>query len=111
MSPEQDSTSPIGRSWKATFGTEDKAEAEKKCTDLDMSFEWLGDNMRTMNKTPIPPVQVDARTNKKVWFNSIVAAYTQWNDARNKGETAVAYGTGEFFDPKHVIGTLGIAIN
>jgi len=108
MSPEQDSQSPIGRSWKATFGTDDKATAEKKCEELGMKFEWLGDNMKTVNKTPIAAVQVDDRTGKKVWFNSIVAAYTQWNDARNKGEKAVAYGNGEWFAPEHINGTLKI---
>eukprot|EP00026_Physarum_polycephalum_P017488 Phypoly_transcript_18730.p1 GENE.Phypoly_transcript_18730~~Phypoly_transcript_18730.p1 ORF type:complete len:240 (+),score=43.37 Phypoly_transcript_18730:92-721(+) len=108
MSPEQDSSSPIGRSWKDTFGTSDKTEAEKKCDELNLKYEWIGENMKTTNKIPIPPIQEDARTGKKVWFNSIVAAYTQWNDSRNKGETAVAYGNGEFFDPKHVLGVRDI---
>jgi len=108
MPPEQDSTSPVGRSWKATFGATQREDAEKKCRELGLQFEWIGDDMRTVNVDPIWPIQVDERTNKKMWFNSVVAAYTQWNDTRNTGNKAVSYGNGEFFDKEHITGTLNI---
>ena len=41
----------------------------------------------------------EKRSNKKTFFNSMVAAYTGWNDSRNKGEQSVVTGdTGEFLD-------------
>ena len=40
------------------------------------------------------------RTNKKTFFNSMVAAYTGWNDSRNKGEECVISGdTNSTLDP------------
>lgn len=127
MSPEQDTTSPIGRSWKDTLGVNNKEDGEKKCDELNLAFEWLGDDLKVINKIPLSAIQVfflslsfylfyyycfqqDERTKKKVWFNSIVAAYTQWNDVRNKGEKAVAYGNGDYFDPTHINGTLDIPL-
>lgn len=34
----------------------------------------------------------------KTFFNSMVAAYTGWNDSRNSGETAVRLSDGSFID-------------
>jgi len=108
MSPEEDNESPIGRSWRATFGVQTKEEAEKRCVELDMDFEWIGDNMKTITKNPIPPIQIDANTGKKVWFNSIVAAFTGWNDSRNEGEKAVIFGDNSFIPKEWVLGTRDI---
>jgi len=108
MSPEEDNTSPIGRSWRATFGVQTKEEAEARCRELDMDFEWIGDDMKTITKTPIPPVQIDARTGTKVWFNSIVAAFTGWNDSRNVGEKAVIFGDNSLIPKEWVFGTRDI---
>jgi len=92
---ENDDTSPLGRGWKSTFSATTKEEAEKKCKELSIDFEWLeGDNLKTTSEHPLYPIQVDIRTGKKVWFNSIVAAYTGWNDSRNVSEKAVHFGDG-----------------
>lgn len=39
------------------------------------------------------------RTNQKTFFNSMVAAYTGWNDCRNIGEKAVLTGDGSLLSP------------
>ncbi len=50
----------------------------------------------------LPAVRHDegeGRSGRKVFFNSIVAVFTGWNDARNKGETAIQFADGSFLDP------------
>ncbi|RYH19221.1 hypothetical protein EON65_26350 [archaeon] len=45
-------------------------------------------------------VKHDQRTQSTSFFNSLVAAYTGWNDTRNRGEEAVILAeTGEVLDP------------
>lgn len=49
----------------------------------------------------MPAVRVDQgdkRSGKKTFFNSIVAAYTGWNDTRNDGSKAVITSDGEYLD-------------
>ena len=41
----------------------------------------------------------EKRTNRKTFFNSMVAAYTGWNDCRNIGEKSVLTGDGEPLRP------------
>ena len=36
---------------------------------------------------------------KKTFFNSMVAAYTGWNDSRNTGTTSVRLADGSFINP------------
>lgn len=43
----------------------------------------------------LPAVRLDERTGKKSWFNSIVAAYFGWTDARNDGKKAITFSDGE----------------
>lgn len=44
---------------------------------------------------PIPAIKYDERRKRKIWFNSMVAAYTGWKDARNVPEKAVTLGDGK----------------
>lgn len=100
---EDDETSAIGRGWKSTFLTDSKVGAEAELQKLGSTWEWLeGDNLKTITAT-LPGVKLDQglyRTNKKVFFNSIVAAYAGWNDSRNQGDKAVMFGDGSYCDPK-----------
>ena len=43
---------------------------------------------------------MDPETGEKVFFNSIVAVYSGWNDVRNDGETSVFTPDGEMMDPE-----------
>ncbi|CAF0737423.1 unnamed protein product [Brachionus calyciflorus] len=89
-----DPSSPIGRSWRSTFMTESKEEAEKKCIEHGGSYEWLeNDCLKTVSQI-FDPIRLDERTGKLTWFNSIVAVYYGWKDSRNTPETAITYGDG-----------------
>ena len=71
-----------------------KREAEKKAKFVDVTLEWLGgegDLCKTFT-APIDSIRLDERTGKKTWFNSVIAAFTGWEDSRNEPESAVIYG-------------------
>uniref|UniRef100_A0A0D6R1C1 TauD/TfdA-like domain-containing protein n=1 Tax=Araucaria cunninghamii TaxID=56994 RepID=A0A0D6R1C1_ARACU len=89
-----DASSPIGRGWHSTFLTKDKQEAEERATRLGVKVEWLEDGGVKTITGPLPAVKIDRSRNRKVWFNSMVAAYTGWKDARNVPENAVSFGDG-----------------
>jgi len=96
MPCENDPTSAIGRGWKATFQASTVEEAEEAMKKLGTKWEWLdGDCVRTFTAV-VPGVRTDARTGEKTFFNSVVAAYTGWNDSRNVGSKAVMLGDGIF---------------
>ncbi len=100
MPDEDDALSAIGRSWRSTYLTNDKAEAESKCKALGGDCTWLPDGcLKTVTKI-LPAVKLEPRTQKYIWFNSIVAAYFGWKDSRNTPENAVVFGDGKPFDPE-----------
>ncbi|KAF8400951.1 hypothetical protein HHK36_014254 [Tetracentron sinense] len=88
-----DLSSPIGRGWQSTFLTQDKSTAEERATRLGMKLEWLEDGVKTV-MGPIPAIKFDKMRGRKIWFNSMVAAYTGWKDTRNDPERAVTFGDG-----------------
>jgi len=97
MPKEDDPTSAIGRGWKSTFQANTIEEAEIKIKELGSTFEWLNDKDECIKTTTaiLPAIKMDEgpnRTNLKMFFNSLVAAYTGWNDSRNIGENAVLLG-------------------
>ncbi|XVF86708.1 hypothetical protein PTKIN_Ptkin18bG0063600 [Pterospermum kingtungense] len=89
-----DPSSPIGRGWKSTFLTTDKRVAEERAAKLGTKLEWIGDGVKTI-MGPIPAVKYDKSRGRKIWFNSMVAAYTGWEDARNDPVKAVTFGDGK----------------
>ncbi|XP_030526464.1 clavaminate synthase-like protein At3g21360 [Rhodamnia argentea] len=93
LGEEDDPSSPIGRGWKSTFLTDDKSLAEKRAAGLGMKLEWTEDGVKTI-MGPIPAIKLDESRNRKIWFNSMVAAYTGWKDARNDPVKAVTFGDG-----------------
>jgi len=105
MPENDDQSSPIGRSWKSTFQVETKEEAEAKMTELGSTWEWLeGGNVRTVTAT-VPALRVDPRTGRKMFFNSMVAAFTGWIDSRNDPTKAVLLGDGTPVDATAMAGT------
>jgi hypothetical protein len=102
---EDDPSSPIGRGWKSTFLTTDKQEAEVKANALGVQLEWLPDgNVKSISAVlpAIKPYPHDLK--RKVFFNSMVAAYTGWKDCRNNPEKAVTYGDGEPLEQEWMTG-------
>lgn len=66
---------------------------------LGMKLEWTAEGVKTI-MGPIPAVKVDASRGRKIWFNSMVAAYTGWKDARNDPVKAVTFGDGSPLPPE-----------
>eukprot|EP00252_Welwitschia_mirabilis_P019637 TRINITY_DN4602_c0_g1_i1.p1 TRINITY_DN4602_c0_g1~~TRINITY_DN4602_c0_g1_i1.p1 ORF type:complete len:327 (-),score=68.33 TRINITY_DN4602_c0_g1_i1:250-1230(-) len=97
-----DPSSPIGRGWQSTFLTKDKLEAEKRASRLGMKLEWLEDGGVKTIMGPIPAIKYDESRDRKIWFNSMVAAYTGWEDSRNTPEKAVTFGDGTVL-PREVV--------
>ncbi|GAB4842303.1 hypothetical protein Ancab_012273 [Ancistrocladus abbreviatus] len=94
LGEDDDPSSPIGRGWKSTFLTKDESVAEERAAKLGMKLEWLEDGVKTV-MGPIPAIKMDKSRERKVWFNSMVAAYTGWEDARNDPVKAVTFGNGK----------------
>lgn len=93
-----DKSSAIGRSWKETFQVETREQAEEKMRDAGMRWEWLEDGNLKTETAVLQAIRFDEETNQKVFFNSIVAVYTGWDDARNEGKKAVSTANGDFMD-------------
>ncbi|MDG1115313.1 MAG: TauD/TfdA family dioxygenase [Pseudomonadales bacterium] len=91
-----DPASPIGRSWQETFLVKTKPEAERVMQGQGLRWQWLnGDELRT--ESPIlPAVRLDPVSGRKTFFNSVIAAFTGWNDTRNVGHRAVQLGGGAY---------------
>ena len=98
MPGQTDTNSPIGRSWRETFNTDTREAAEDAMQEAGMSWEWLPDDSVRTTTQVVPAIKFDDETNQKVFFNSVVAVYTGWDDARNEGKKAVATGEGELMD-------------
>jgi alpha-ketoglutarate-dependent taurine dioxygenase len=97
-----DNTSAIGRSWKDTFQVETREAAETVMEEAKMSWQWFDNgNLKTQTNT-LPAIRFDEDTQQKVFFNSIVAVFTGWNDTRNQGKTAVETGKGELMDEETI---------
>ncbi|KAK7858200.1 clavaminate synthase-like protein At3g21360 [Quercus suber] len=91
---DDDPSSHIGRGWKSTFLTKDKSVAEERAANLGMKLEWLEDSLKTV-MGPIPAIKFDKTRQRKIWFNSMVSAYTGWEDTRNDPVKAVTFGDGK----------------
>mmetsp|Transcript_25776 Transcript_25776/g.57065 ORF Transcript_25776/g.57065 Transcript_25776/m.57065 type:complete len:296 (-) Transcript_25776:2281-3168(-) len=99
MPEHDDPSSAIGRGWRATFNASDTETAEAALRKIGSSWAWLPDgSLRTVTAT-VPAIRTDdqpagvRRSQRKTFFNSMVAAYTGWNDERNEGKRAVILGS------------------
>ncbi|KAJ3309686.1 hypothetical protein HDU76_003544 [Blyttiomyces sp. JEL0837] len=101
--PEKDDpSSPIGRGWTSTFQTTDREEAIKVAKNLNVNLEWL-ENGDVKTVSPVlQAVKEYPATGKKVWFNSVVAAYVGWQDSRNDRTKAVLFGDGTQINPADI---------
>ncbi|CAK8535865.1 unnamed protein product [Lathyrus sativus] len=93
LGEDDNPSSPIGRGWKSTFLTKDKTVAQQRASEVGTKLEWLEDGVKTV-MGPIPAVKYDEVRKRKIWFNSMVAAYTGWKDERNDPVKAVTFGDG-----------------
>ena len=93
---DDDITSPVGRGWKATFQAKDEQTALKNAKNLGVNLEWLPNgDVKTVSPI-LPGIKEIKKNGRKVWFNSIVAAYTGCKDSRNEPKKSVVFGNGEY---------------
>ena len=64
--------------------------------------QWLPNGDCRTTTAVLPAIRRDARTGKQVFFNSVIAAFTGWNDARNRGDEALVFGDGTPMDSSAV---------
>ncbi|SBS37733.1 Taurine catabolism dioxygenase TauD, TfdA family [Marinomonas spartinae] len=98
MPDQTDNNSAIGRSWKETFNVKTREQAEEKMREAGMSWEWLENGNLKTETAILKAIRFDEETQQKVFFNSIVAVYTGWNDARNEGKKAVSTANGDVME-------------
>lgn len=102
-----DPTSPIGRGWISTFQSEDISIVNEKAAKLGVSLIPLENgDLKTVSPVLKAIKTLPLVNNKKVWFNSVIAAYTGSEDSRNQGRKAVTYGDGEELDSEQVAATV-----
>lgn len=105
MPPVDDVESPIGRSWKNTFQVTTPREAEVRMEELGTEWEWLEEGSLKTITSVVPAIRKDSRTGLDVFFNSMVAAYTGWEDARNDAQSSVVCGDGSPVSGKALLAT------
>ena len=106
---KDDPSSPIGRGWINTFGTQDPLEAQEAAKKLNVTLEWLPNGDVKTISSVLDAIKVyhpraSGMGPKKVWFNSVIAAYVGWIDARNDPTRAVTFGDGSLLDPEAIQG-------
>ena len=86
--------SALGRSWKETFNTATKEEAEAAMQKQGTTFRWFPNGDCRTITVVLSAIRKDPRMGKHVFFNSVIAAFTVWNDARNRGDETLVFGDG-----------------
>ena len=87
---ETDLTSPLGKSWKATFNVNTREDAEAAMRAAGVEWEWReGGDLKTISK-PMAALITNKANGRETFFNAIVAASTGWVDKRNQPEKAVS---------------------
>lgn len=64
----------FGLDWRDAFQTEDRATVERYCREAGITWEWVGDTVRTCQRRPA--VAVHPRTGERVWLNHAVTLHT-----------------------------------
>ncbi|CBI27080.3 hypothetical protein VitviT2T_000224 [Vitis vinifera] len=73
---KNDTSSMRGRGWEDTFGTSDRAEAEKRAKALGMDMEWLPNGgVKTVLGPRALTKVFDGRKGRRMWFNTMVGMH------------------------------------
>ena len=102
---EDDPASPIGRSYKCTYGVSSPEELDAHLAALDgAAWEWLPDGSVRVTTPAVPAVRLVAGSSAEslvfqyTFANSIIAAHLGWQDARNDRREALRFGNMERMD-------------
>lgn len=66
-----------------------------RAAKLGVRLEWLDNGGVKTVMGPISAIKYEESRQRKIWFNSMVAAYTGWKDSRNVPEKAITFGDGK----------------
>ncbi|MDO3645918.1 TauD/TfdA family dioxygenase [Nocardia mangyaensis] len=58
-------------SWQDSFGTEDRAEVETKCAELELKFEWSAEQTLEV-RSVLPAFRTLPETGREVFFNQVL---------------------------------------
>ena len=58
--------------WQQFFGTDDRAEVERRCAASGTTAEWRKDGTRLRIRQQAPGVALHPRTGERVWFNQVL---------------------------------------
>ena len=85
--------------------TDDPKEAEAKMRAAGTTWEWRDNGDLRTETASLPAIRTEPRTGLKTFFNSMVAAYTGWVDARNDPTKAVVCGDGSPMNRAAILAT------
>ena len=106
MPEYNDQSTPLGRGWRDTYGVRSVREMDARAKALELTHMWRKRDLITLSPL-LPAVRViscNATETTDVFFNSIIAAYNGWNDARNTGTHAVLFADGTSVSSETMIG-------
>eukprot|EP00966_Prymnesium_polylepis_P006791 156541-Prymnesium_polylepis.1 len=100
MPEVEDRSSPIGKSWKASFDASTRQEAEAAMAEVGTTWEWY-ENGDVRTETKAMPALVVDESGREMFFNSAIAAFQGWMDVRNDPRKAIVFGDGSPLDDDH----------
>lgn len=104
LPPQDDPSSPIGRSYQNTWGVSSPMELEKKLQQTPgIEWKWLEDGCVRVTSEVIPALRLVADHQNNLVYqwtfnNAIIAAFLGWQDCRNDRHDAVVYGDNSKMD-------------
>ena len=108
LPPEDDTTSPIGRSYFNTYNVQSKEELETKLNAIPgLEYEWKDDGSIRITSEPISAIRmIEQHHNQAIYqwtfHNSIIAAFVGWQDSRNNRHESIRFGNDETM-PEHIL--------
>lgn len=93
MPDADDAGSGMGRSWRSTWRSRSREEAEAAMSRLGYAWEWLEDGCLKVT-TPQLPATRELPDGRIVFFNQLIAAFAGWKDSRNDPSASIRLGNG-----------------
>lgn len=91
MPDEDDPESGQGRSRRSTFHAADRAEAERRMTELGYTWGWRDGGVLAAT-TPVLSAVRATDDGRQTFFNRLIAAFRGWKDARNDPSKSITFG-------------------
>jgi len=101
LPPEDDTKSPIGRSYYNTYNVKTKEELEAKLNAITgLEYEWKEDECIRITSEPISAIRMIEQHHGQAIYqwtfhNSVIAAFVGWQDSRNNRKESIRFGNDE----------------